>query len=164
MTLLAEFIVYGQARPAGALKIGHGGGRHWLHHRDGAPLRDWKNAIAQEAAAAMDGRRPYGGAVKLRGVFYVKRPAGHYGKRGLRPTALAYPVKRSVADVDKLARALLDALSGVVFADDSQVVGLDVRKRFADDRYVSLTVAVHAMDELDVIHAAAELAAKEEMT
>lgn len=36
----------------------------------------------------------------------------------------AYPAK----DLDKLARALLDALTGVVIADDSQVVELAVRK------------------------------------
>ena len=35
-------------------------------------------------------------------------------------------------DLDKLARAVLDALSGVAYRDDSQVVSLDASKRLAE--------------------------------
>ena len=36
-------------------------------------------------------------------------------------------------DVDKLARALLDALTGVAYEDDGQVVALTVRKVYESD-------------------------------
>jgi Holliday junction resolvase RusA-like endonuclease len=35
-------------------------------------------------------------------------------------------------DIDKLARAVLDCLSGTVIKDDSQVVILNVRKEYGD--------------------------------
>jgi Holliday junction resolvase RusA-like endonuclease len=34
-------------------------------------------------------------------------------------------------DVDKIARCVLDALTGVVYGDDAQVAALDIRKRVA---------------------------------
>jgi len=36
-------------------------------------------------------------------------------------------------DIDKLARALLDALTGVAYEDDGQVVALTVRKMYGTD-------------------------------
>jgi len=36
------------------------------------------------------------------------------------------------ADVDNLAKALLDALNGIAFNDDSQVVILNIQKRYSD--------------------------------
>lgn len=149
--------VFGEAKPAGALAIGVAkDGRRFLRHRGGADLNSWKRAISGEAGEAMAEIAPTRDAVKVEISFYVARPAGHYGKRGLRPTALAYPIKRSVGDVDKLTRAVLDALTGVVFADDSQVVDLRVRKRYADERAVAAEVKVDEIgDELDVLQGAA---------
>lgn len=55
--------------------------------------------------------------------FVMPRPKS-LGKRDPRH------VKRP--DVDKLARAILDGLTGVVFADDSAVWCLNARKRYAE--------------------------------
>jgi len=64
-------------------------------------------------------------------TFVFERPRGHYGKKGLRPSAPKFHVKRP--DVDKLARAALDSLTHIVFADDSQVTRLMAKKEYADD-------------------------------
>jgi Holliday junction resolvase RusA-like endonuclease len=59
----------------------------------------------------------------------VARPAGHYGKRGLLPRFEdAWPDRRP--DIDKLSRALMDALTMIVYRDDGQVVMLDATKRY----------------------------------
>lgn len=63
-------------------------------------------------------------------VFRIKRPGGHWAKRGgLKPSAPQAPAVKP--DVDKLARSTLDALSGVVFDDDSRIVRLTVSKEYA---------------------------------
>lgn len=63
-------------------------------------------------------------------TFRLNRPGGHWSKGGgLKPSA---PLAPSVKpDVDKLARSTLDALSGVVFDDDSRIVRLTVAKEYA---------------------------------
>ncbi len=50
-------------------------------------------------------------------------------------------------DVDKLCRAVLDALTGVVFKDDSQVVQMNAGKQFGDRPRVELTVRVYRHEE-----------------
>lgn len=64
--------------------------------------------------------------------FAITRPASHYGKRGLLPSAPAFPTKKP--DIDKLERAVLDALAtdANVIADDARVVTLKGFKHFAD--------------------------------
>lgn len=78
-------------------------------------------------------------------TFYFERPKGHYGKKGLRPSAPKFVTKRP--DVDKLARAVLDALTHIVFADDSQVVRLMAKKEYCDEgRGAHLAVSIKRLD------------------
>lgn len=43
-----------------------------------------------------------------------------------------YPCSRTAGDIDKLSRSILDALTGIVYEDDSQVVILNARKEYLD--------------------------------
>lgn len=148
--------IYGRGRPAGALAIGRGkNGRSFLHHRDGGDLRDWKNAIRDKLGEHIDGS-PTACAVLVDAVFYFARPKSHFGTgrnaSRLKPSAPAFPTTRANGDGDKLARALLDALTGVAITDDSQVADLRIRKRFADGRAVSVELHIAALPDLDVLH------------
>lgn len=49
-------------------------------------------------------------------------------------------VKTTKPDIDKLCRACLDGLSGVAYADDSQVVELKAKKIFADNDYIDIVI------------------------
>ena len=60
----------------------------------------------------------------------MPRPKSHYGKRGLLPSSPDYPA--GMPDIDKLARAALDAMTGVVWSDDAQVSDLRVRKDYCE--------------------------------
>jgi Holliday junction resolvase RusA-like endonuclease len=93
-------------------------------------LPAWRKAVSEAVIAGMKASgddSKFDGAVKVEAVFYLTR----------RPT-----VKRALPtvppDVDKLTRSLLDGItakdkSGVrgVWADDSQVVRLEVSKVYA---------------------------------
>ena len=62
--------------------------------------------------------------------FYVPRPKGHFGKRGLRLSAPAFPTVKP--DATKLLRAVEDALTGIVWRDDAQVVEQHVSKLYGE--------------------------------
>jgi crossover junction endodeoxyribonuclease RusA len=66
-------------------------------------------------------------------AFYFPRPAGHHRANGeVKDSAPKYPSRRSVGDIDKLVRSTLDGLvQAAVIADDSLVVDLTARKRYA---------------------------------
>ena len=63
--------------------------------------------------------------------FYLSRPKSHYGTgrnaQKIKESAPSWPGR---PDVDKLARAVLDALTGLVIADDSTVVELRAGKSY----------------------------------
>lgn len=91
----------------------------------------WRNDVATAAMRAMIGleRAPAGEPVSLSIVFNMPRPASHLDGKGRRrkgrPTR---PVSKP--DVDKLQRSILDALTGICFDDDSQVVEVTATKVF----------------------------------
>lgn len=82
----------------------------------------WRERIALAAHQSGAGMMPGAVAVDLR--FVMPRPASTPKRRT--PPAIKRP------DLDKLARAVLDALTGIVFADDSRVIDLHAHKRLAE--------------------------------
>jgi Endodeoxyribonuclease RusA len=88
-------------------------------------------ALAARAKAGLGISRGEAVAVTLR--FFTGRPAAHFGTGRnaglLKDSAPAKPAKRP--DVDKWARQVLDAMTGVIYADDGQVVSLLAVKDFA---------------------------------
>lgn len=106
-------------------------GRRAVITNDAGPrAKAWAAVVAGAALDAMAGRPPCDGPVHVRAVFYMPRPKAHSTKKGLRPNAPTWVASKP--DSDKLARCALDALTGVVFADDAQIAELVVQKRYAD--------------------------------
>jgi Holliday junction resolvase RusA-like endonuclease len=135
------FTVYGQAQPAGSKTAGRTkDGRSFV--RDSAKRsRPWKDQVAQVAGEAMNGTGLLEGALELSVIFTVPRPKGHYGARGLRPSAPAYPTVRP--DVTKLLRAVEDAMTGIVWRDDSQVVAQHAYKEYGEPAAAQVEVKTH---------------------
>lgn len=99
------------------------------------PVHAYRSMIATAAKAlgCFPTHQPV--CVEIAAVF--KRPKSHIGKGGVKPGAPVVPV----ADVDNLAKAILDSLNGVAYADDKLVSKLVVTKEYSEDReYTDITV------------------------
>lgn len=70
------------------------------------------------------------GAVRIHAHFYMPH------LKNPKP----YPVTRSSYDVDKLSRTILDAGTGILYNDDSQVVTLIATKEYSENPGVRITV------------------------
>lgn len=96
---------------------------------DPGTAEGWKGQIA---AAAMP-HKPYTqlqGPLDVMLKFYFARPKSHSSRKGLKPNAPEWHTSKP--DADNLAKAVLDCITQLGFwKDDSQVVALDVRKRYA---------------------------------
>lgn len=112
---------------------------------DNPRLSDWRRQVAAAAREAYDGPLLIG-AVSLSLVFVRPRPKGHFGTGRnagvLKSSAPEYPTARP--DVLKLARAVEDSCSGVLWVDDSQVVRLQAEKRWGT--YFQVEVAISRLD------------------
>ena len=96
---------------------------------DNPQLRSWRQDVAAVVAEAADGQLE--GPIQVDLEFVLSRPSGHFGKRGLLPSAPRYPTGAR-GDLDKLCRAVLDAVTAAgAWRDDGQVVRLDAWKRYA---------------------------------
>ena len=93
-------------------------------------LYAWQSRIS----AAMSECDKTDGPVAVRLVFYVKRPKNHHGtgrnNGTLKPSAPKKPTTKP--DLDKLIRAVLDAMTGIIYDDDSMVVKLSAEKLYAE--------------------------------
>ena len=150
-----RFLVFGEAKPQGSKR------GYVVRRRDGSAgvalvesskgLKPWRAQVAAAAfAACRSGRRwdLLGGPVSLEVRVFRKRPATHYrhGKHSqmLSRKATAYPTGKP--DGDKLLRAICDALTGVVWRDDAQVVDAFVSKRWDDLGAERVEITVRSID------------------
>jgi crossover junction endodeoxyribonuclease RusA len=88
---------------------------------DNPRSKGWEQLVRAQAQASADGTL-FAGAVAVSMTFELLRPASL-------PRRVVDHCK--APDVDKLARAVLDGLTGVLFANDAAVIALDVRKVYA---------------------------------
>ena len=93
-----------------------------------ARLPAWRSTIANTALATNYSLTTAPVSISI--VFRFLRPKGHYNKSGLSPKAPLHLTSKQKGDIDKLSRAVLDALTGTLLHDDSQVVQLSAHKRY----------------------------------
>lgn len=107
-------------------------------------LKPWQATVALAASAAK--LRPVDGAVKIEITFALPRPRGHYGKNGLLASAPKQPATKP--DLDKLVRAIFDALTGVAWNDDAQVVWIGCLKLYADGGACGALITVSTTEDV----------------
>ncbi len=131
-----RIVVHGTPAPKGSPRVitkGRGGVPLKAPRviKDSEETENWHALVAHAAEEAMSGRKPFfQQALSVRTTFYLLRPQGHYGVRGLRPSAPRWP--KTKPDLDKLLRATMDPLENVVFDGDSRIVEHVARKAYAE--------------------------------
>jgi Holliday junction resolvase RusA-like endonuclease len=139
--MLCAFAVYGKPVPQGSVVAHVRGGRASIHYASGSGLAVWRNQVTSAAQDAWGLDNVYGGPMGVALIFRMKRPRNHY--RDLQGTVR--PAMRDarpdvMPDLDKLVRAVLDALTGVVWRDDGQVCDIMASKVYADSPGVDIVI------------------------
>ena len=127
------FTVPGIAAPAGSKRgfYNKKAGRVIITD-DNARSRPWKALVSDAALEAMHGRNLLDGPLLLELTFWMPRPKGHYGAgRNAAVVKNSAPWAPAVKpDLLKLARGVEDALTGIVYRDDAQVVCETLEKAY----------------------------------
>lgn len=117
---LLSITVPGIPVPQGSMKAFHRPGmRFAVVTSDNVKLKPWRATVALAAAEKV--KTLTDRAVTVEIVFRMPRPKSL-------PKNVQHHTKKP--DIDKLVRGIFDALTGVVFADDSQVVAHRAAKRY----------------------------------
>ncbi len=119
------FVVFGTAKPKGSTRAFQRG-RKIVVTSDNPSLKGWESVVRYEAQriARQAGHRLFDGAVAISAVFHLTRPKSVSVRK--RPFHVTRP------DADKLARGLIDPLTGILWRDDAQVVHLSATKLYTD--------------------------------
>jgi crossover junction endodeoxyribonuclease RusA len=104
----------------------HIGGGRMIHSR-AADLATWRTLVGYSAKQA--GCTPVDSPIIISMRFRLKRPKTVKRERPTVPP-----------DLDKLVRGVNDALTGIAFTDDSQIVQLTASKEYSDIPGVDITV------------------------
>lgn len=120
-----QFTVFGVAQATGSARgfIPKGWKRPIITTTNRS-AKSWQALVAEGAGRALQGRGTlFHGPIRLDIAFYLPRP------KSLAQSRDAAHIKKP--DSSKLARCTEDALTGVVYRDDSQITDLHVTKQYA---------------------------------
>lgn len=132
-----KFFVPGDVQPGGSK-------RGFLHRHTGRIIitddckknGEWKQTVATHARFCFQ-RKPLVGPLSTVCTIYVRRPKNHFGTgknaHVLKATAPKYPTVKP--DATKLWRSTEDALTGIIWGDDAQVVDQAVYKRYCCEQF-----------------------------
>ena len=105
-------------------------------------MAQWREDIRHAAATAMDGRPPFAGPIRLMCEFRMPVPAST-----IRKYQFGWLCHTKKPDVDKLFRMLSDALTHIVWVDDSQVCFSAINKVYAWDGATGAMVNVEVVSD-----------------
>jgi len=109
---------------------------------DNPKSKEWKKVVARAARLHFT-RAPHDGPVECRFEFVVTRPQYHFGTgknaEQLKDAAPHFPTAKP--DTLKLSRGTEDALTGICWIDDSQVVNQTATKRYGTLPGVQITIS-----------------------
>ena len=94
--------------------------------------RDWKNYVKMTVAEDVQAPFPAGMPLVMSVQFHLLRPASISAKK--RPFPTVKP------DVDNLVKGIKDALTGIAWVDDCQVIRLYASKEYTDKPGVSIRI------------------------
>ena len=122
---MIKFSVEGTPIQQGSMRhIGQGR----MIHNKAVELAAWRADIA--SAAKLAGCKPILDPIAITMKFRVKRP---------KSVKREYPTV--APDLDKYVRSVNDGLTGVAFADDSQVIQIIASKEYADSPGVDIEIS-----------------------
>lgn len=106
----------------------------------------WRKLVADAVSVVVD--EPLEGPLKLTLVFKFPRPKSHYGtgrnSEVLKPSAPIHHAQKP--DIDNVCKSTLDAMNGVGYGDDKQVVELCATKVWADlDHLCGLELLIESL-------------------
>jgi Holliday junction resolvase RusA-like endonuclease len=127
--MMIEFRVPGVAAPQGSKKAFRTRGGRIALVESCSRVKPYRATVAL-AAREVWAEGATHGTVGVSIAFTFVRPKSHYNAKGvLRAGVATHPGKPVI---DKLCRAVLDSLTGIIYADDSQVVSLVATKSYGN--------------------------------
>jgi Holliday junction resolvase RusA-like endonuclease len=137
MTFIVVFTVEGIPQGKGRPRFRRAG--NFVQTYTDAKTKSYEATIKDAAVKAMGLSRPLQSPVSVSLVIYLEIPKSWSKKKqSLAITNEILPIKKP--DIDNVLKAFCDAMNGVVYVDDSQIVKMKATKCFGITPSVSVCV------------------------
>ena len=134
-----SFVVYSRAAPQGSKRhIGNG-----VMIESSKRVKPFRADVRKAAeSAALPPGWPMAAPMRVCFRFHFARPKSHFKRDGvaLMKSAPEEATSHGLGDLEKLARSVNDALSGVLFDDDRQVAEMHLAKAYDSEDLVIISV------------------------
>jgi Holliday junction resolvase RusA-like endonuclease len=137
MTLQIEFMVLGDPKGKGRPRFSRVG-KFTKTYTD-PKTRLYELKIANEAKLAMFPHEPLETPVAVYMNFCMPIPAS-YSKKRKQACLLGVEMPCKKPDIDNIAKGVLDAMNGIVYKDDVQVIRLVLHKYYGTEPFIYITV------------------------
>ncbi len=139
-----RFFVAGAAQTSGSKKAFYNKklGRSMIVP-DSKKQKPWQDAVKWRAMQVFERQNPFEGPLALDMVFVRARPKGHYGtgkNEGILKEWAKDLLPTTKPDALKLGRAVEDALTKIIYIDDSQNVDVHAKKIYGPKPGVDIIV------------------------
>lgn len=123
---MISFFVPGNPKPKGSFKaFKPRNSRFPIVTNDCSKTKPWQSLISIVAIQEIKDMELIMGPIEIELDFILKRPKSL-------PKRVLHHTKKP--DIDKLTRCVLDALKGIIYMDDSQVIMVSAGKRYLDGK------------------------------
>lgn len=136
MKYITSFYIKGHPMPAGSKKyVGHTkNNKAIIIDQSGKKGADWRKACQLTAKTFCYTGEPIEGPIIVNMRFYLLRPKNHYNSKGeLKKSAPKYHLTKP--DKTKLCRAVEDAITGIIWKDDSMIFDGYVSKEYVNKEF-----------------------------
>ena len=131
--MIVSFFVPGEPKTAGSKRAFMRPGMKYPIITDdaGKPGKDWRGDVKRFASQAFKGKQLLNTPLSVTFSFIMPRPKYHFRSNGaLKPNAPVVHEKKP--DLLKMARAVEDALTGVIWTDDAIICSESMSKVYGE--------------------------------
>ena len=129
-----EIVIYGEPVPQGRPKFASFGGH--VHAYDPAKSKNYKQLVrfwVTQYLKKLEGFTPYENALCVDLTFYMGIPSSWSKQKRIQASqGQIRPTSKKLGDLDNMVKCVTDAISGLVYVDDSQIVNLGASKYYSD--------------------------------
>ena len=150
---MLNFVAFGLPSPGGSKSAFRNPrtGKIVVVDAGGKKTRTWRTVVAHAARAAMSGGVLMQPPLALIIEFRMPRPKAHYKASGeIKQDAPWFPIVRP--DLTKLLRSTEDAMTGIVWHDDSQIVEQNIHRTYSSVEDTGARITVYSITSRSPAH------------
>ncbi len=137
-----KLVIYGEPVAQGRPRFARVG--KYVHTYDPQKSKNYKQLVrfwVTQQLKKIEGFKPLENALYVDLTFYMSIPSSWSKKKRIEAdSGVIRPTSKRLGDADNLCKSVTDAISGLIYVDDSQIVKLGVSKYYSDTPRCEMTI------------------------